>query len=388
MADQSIKRFLHNIDASKKVLERQELYMSSDDDETSDGKWRLELDWLPKAIEPAFQLSRRALPTEIIAAIQWSKVGVQDWSLSDLTVGLYLIYLRQASSAQIEDVKGIQISSEPILRSCEKQHASRRQHFEISVMRPGYYIGIDTRKRLVILGIRGTHTVYDLVTDIVSSRHEEGFKLKLVGHSLGGAIASLLAIMLWKKSSKELGFSPDIVSAVSFATSPFFNGSPFLQDDIIPRLSLASLERLRNEIAQTDWVNELLSSSLCVCVLAHLGDGVFSKILRRSWSLAGLVPFKLGAGVQGGSSYNVAVENVPAVVSRIPSTSKPAMETEAKGGTRPMPEELCDSHYQALRDVLKCLPSSSDEAIFRQLRSAYIGHIASKAQRIVSFVLG
>lgn len=38
-----------------------------------------------------------------------------------------------------------------------------------SIMRPGYYIGIDPRKELVILGIRGTHTVYDLITDIVSS---------------------------------------------------------------------------------------------------------------------------------------------------------------------------------------------------------------------------
>lgn len=42
-----------------------------------------------------------------------------------------------------------------------------------SVLRPGYYIGIDKRKKLVILGIRGTHTVYDLITDIISSGHEE-----------------------------------------------------------------------------------------------------------------------------------------------------------------------------------------------------------------------
>ncbi|KAF3952055.1 hypothetical protein CMV_022356 [Castanea mollissima] len=35
-------------------------------------------------------------------------------------------------------------------------------------MRPGYYIGIDDRRKLVILGIRGTQTVYDLITDIVS----------------------------------------------------------------------------------------------------------------------------------------------------------------------------------------------------------------------------
>lgn len=41
-----------------------------------------------------------------------------------------------------------------------------------------------------------------------------------MGHSLGGAIASLLAIMLHKRSLKELGFSPDIVSAVGYATPP------------------------------------------------------------------------------------------------------------------------------------------------------------------------
>lgn len=42
-----------------------------------------------------------------------------------------------------------------------------------SVMRPGYYIGIDVRNKLVILGIRGTHTVYDLITDVVSSSEKE-----------------------------------------------------------------------------------------------------------------------------------------------------------------------------------------------------------------------
>lgn len=42
-----------------------------------------------------------------------------------------------------------------------------------SVMRPGYYVGIDTRRKLVILGIRGTHTVSDFITDIVSSSDRE-----------------------------------------------------------------------------------------------------------------------------------------------------------------------------------------------------------------------
>jgi len=42
-----------------------------------------------------------------------------------------------------------------------------------SILRPGYYIGIDTRNKLVIFGIRGTHTVYDLITDVVSTSDQE-----------------------------------------------------------------------------------------------------------------------------------------------------------------------------------------------------------------------
>lgn len=49
---------------------------------------------------------------------------------------------------------------------------------------------------------------------------EQGFRLRLVGHSLGGATAALLAIMLRQKSTKELGFSPDLVTAVTYGTPP------------------------------------------------------------------------------------------------------------------------------------------------------------------------
>lgn len=36
---------------------------SSGDEDTSDGKWKLDLAWLTKALEPATQLRRWALPT-------------------------------------------------------------------------------------------------------------------------------------------------------------------------------------------------------------------------------------------------------------------------------------------------------------------------------------
>lgn len=48
-----------------------------------------------------------------------------------------------------------------------------------SVLRPAYYLGIDSRNKLVVFGIRGTHTVYDLITDMISSSDKgttfEGF---------------------------------------------------------------------------------------------------------------------------------------------------------------------------------------------------------------------
>lgn len=52
---------------------------------------------------------------EIVASIQRSKLGLQDWSLSDLTIGLFIIYLQQASKNQFEDIKGVQISSDSIV---------------------------------------------------------------------------------------------------------------------------------------------------------------------------------------------------------------------------------------------------------------------------------
>ncbi|KAI3742665.1 hypothetical protein L1987_60357 [Smallanthus sonchifolius] len=332
---------------------------STDEDDPNSNKWKPELAWLTKTLEPALQLCRWPLPAgnadgnkippssrslaEILASIQRSKLEVQDWSLSDLTIGFYLVYLQQTSKYPFEDVKGVKISSDEVVQdliyhvelakgayrgsaaALARNSMLRESNIvkyvkNSSMLRPGYYLGVDIRNKLVIFGIRGTHTVSDLITDIVSSSHEEvnfeaiqlilGFRLRLVGHSLGGAIASMLAIMIRKKTSEELGFSPEIVTAVGYGTPPCVSrelaeccsdyvttvcmqldkidtnpNKPttissskvsvelrFLEiviildgkskkleddwiekDDIIPRLSVATLMRLRNEILQTDW---------------------------------------------------------------------------------------------------------------------------------------
>lgn len=324
-----------------------------DDDEGAGvpwGTWRPDVAWLTKALEPALQLYKQYnwkpftstgggdnIPastrtfSEILSDLQRSKVSIKDWSLSDLTVGLYLIYLSQASAKNAEAFKGVQISSNKkvkeliyhleLARGCYKGNADglarhsmlRKRNIlkfvkDSSILRPGYYIGIDPRAKLVILGIRGTHTVYDLVTDLIALsdkkvspkgfsthfgtyeaarwylRHElsiirrcleqhKDYKLRLVGHSLGGASAALLAIMLRKKSKEELGFSPDIISAVGFGIPPCVSreiaescasyvSTVVLQDDIVPRLSAASLARLRSEILKTDWASVMEKEDL------------------------------------------------------------------------------------------------------------------------------
>ncbi|XVF32421.1 hypothetical protein REPUB_Repub17cG0081100 [Reevesia pubescens] len=471
-------------------------YSSGDEDYVGDTKWKLELAWLTKALEPALHLCRWALPigngigdkpppstrsvSEIISSIQRSKTGIEGWSLSDLTIGLYLMYLRQASLNPFEDVKGVKITSDSIVqdliyhielaKGCYKDNAAilarttmlRESNvlkfvMNSSVMRPGYYIGVDPRKKLVIFGIRGTHTVYDLITDIVSSsdgevtfegysthfgtaeaarwflHHElgtirkclkkyEGFRLRLVGHSLGAAIASLLAIMLRRKSKMELGFSPEIVSAVGYATPPCvskelaeacsdFVTTIVMQDDIVPRLSAASLARLRNEILQTDWMSVVEKGDWkSVVDLVTNAKLVVSSVQDVACKLADYAHFKSKKESSNSGSTSVSsasklkTKNVAVLQNEegaytvpeelfVPGTVyylKRNVDDHAKSSdnrgseyfslwrrhpgehfqrivlsSNLISDHRCDSHYYALRDVLKGLPMSHDESIIR-----------------------
>ncbi|WOL13282.1 hypothetical protein Cni_G22051 [Canna indica] len=474
-----------NIGGAK--LQEPGIYGSGRDSSAADDGWKqkLEVAWLSKALEPAFQFCKWAASagshekhgepsssrsfTEILTSIQRSKVGIQDWSLSDLTVGLYLIYLSQASAKKVEEFEGIQIFSDAIVqeliyylelaKGAYKDNAailarhSMLQERNIlkfikdsSLLRPGYYIGIDTRNKLIIFGIRGTHNVYDLITDIVTSsnievslegfsthfgtaeaarwylHHElrtirkcleehKDYKLRLVGHSLGGAAAALLAIMLRKESADKLGFDPDIVSAVGFGTPPCVSKelaescasyvtTVVLQDDIIPRLSVVSLTRLRNEILETDWMSVIGKEDW---------KGMFDLVTNAKQVVSSIqdVARKVSyyANIKKKSDLSESTKEKDSV-----AVMKPKADAPATKQNDALPEELfvpgtvyylkrsiddidghrngesyslwkrrpdqnfrrilisgnlisdhrCDSHYYALRDVLKSLPISDD----------------------------
>lgn len=462
---------------------------SSGDEDTSDGKWKLDLAWLNKALEPATQLRRWALPTgeksqpgsrslsEIIASIQKSKLGIEGWTLGDLTIGLYLIYLRQASLSPFEDVKGVQVLSEStvsdliynaeLAKGCYRDSVSglakntmlRENNIlkfvkDSSVMRPGYYVGVDHRRKLVVFGIRGTHTIYDLITDIVSSsddevtfegysthfgtaeaarwflNHElqtirrcleryEGYKLRLVGHSLGGAIASLMAIMLRKMPREELGFDAEIISAVGYATPPCVsrelaeNCSEFvttivMQDDIIPRLSTASLARLRDEILQTDWTSVIEKEEWkSVLDLVTNAKQVVSSVQDAARKVSEYAKFgnkndfpELPSSSKNNQSDSLSAETTTKDVVKLPEElyvpgAVYYLMRNVRGNTKSsagkkveyfslwkrdpgqhfqrillsgnfITDHKCDSHYYALRDVLKGFPGFIDESIFNK----------------------
>ncbi|RRT41803.1 hypothetical protein B296_00057529 [Ensete ventricosum] len=314
-----------------------------------------------------------------------------------------------------------------------------------SLLRPGYYIGIDTRNKQVIFGIRGTHNVYDLITDIVSSSNQEvsfegfsthfgtaeaarwylhhelgtvrkllekhkDYKLRLVGHSLGGAAAALLAIMLRKQAADKLGFDPDIVSAVGFGTPPCVSKelaencasyvtTVVLQDDIIPRLSIVSLTRLRNEILETDWMSVLgkedwkgivdlvTNAKQVVSSVQDVARKVtyFAKLRNPSNSSAieekdSVASMKLNTDAKAiveqqealpelfvpGTIYYLK-RNVDDIDGCKKSESYSLWERYPDQNFRRImisgnliSDHRCDSHYCALRDVLKSLPVSSD----------------------------
>ncbi|KAF5936716.1 hypothetical protein HYC85_024222 [Camellia sinensis] len=420
-------------------------YSPNNDDDLSDSKWKLELAWFTKALEPALQLYRRAMPTgngfgnksptssrslmEIVASLQRSKIGLQDWSLSDLTIGLFLIYLKQASETPFEDVKGIQISSDSIVHDLiyhlELAKGAYRDNTaglarnsmlresnvvkfikDSSIMRPGYYIGIDARKRLVILGIRGTQTVYDLITDIATSSTEEvtfeGYSTHFgtaeaarwfLSHEMGTIKKCLekheVAIMLRRKSSKELGFSPDIVTAIGYASPPCVSRelaeccsdyvtTVIMQDDIIPRMSALEKEDWRNVIGLVSNAKNVVSSVQDVArkLADYAKFGGQTKVsdvdIRKE------LPFVPGVSSTSKAARESAVlgkkdSAMPEEELFVPGTlyylKRNIVDNRSSSNEKGMEVfysvEATSSYYYALRDVLKGFPGPIEETIFK-----------------------
>ncbi|XP_047693689.1 diacylglycerol lipase-beta isoform X2 [Prionailurus viverrinus] len=194
-----------------------------------------------------------------------------------------------------------------------------------------FLVALDHRKESVVVAVRGTMSLQDILTDLSAesedlnlecgvqdcSAHKgisqaaryvyqrlinDGilsqafsiapeYRLVVVGHSLGAGAAALLAILL-RSSYPQVrcyAFSPPrgLLSKSLYEHSKNFTVSLVLGKDIIPRLSVTNLEDLKKRILR---------------VIAHCNKPKYKILLRGCWyELFGGDPDNLPTELDGGA---------------------------------------------------------------------------------------
>lgn len=253
--------------------------------------------------------------------------GATRWSISDTTAGLLKLYKRHASEGAEDTITGVQVTDraelEEILEwfrwsiaAYEKDRAAlltsmmgRKLVYEdiaqlvptSAINEPAYFIAVYHARQCVVMSIRGTYNTTDILTDL--NPHTEpflngvvhsgmlgaakwllekegrllknlltdnpGYTLVLTGHSLGGGVAALLAMLIHDSAHAPalgifpttLGIRPKKIMCWGYGCAPCVDQTIaesttyihniVLQDDVVPRVNPASIEALRDEIKET-----------------------------------------------------------------------------------------------------------------------------------------
>ncbi|MEW5303530.1 MAG: hypothetical protein WDW36_006212 [Sanguina aurantia] len=172
---------------------------------------------------------------------------------------------------------------------------------EGSRFQPAHYLALDPVNKAVVWGVRGTKGFADLFADLAGSAHaaspgrshhvhygmhhaaqwllhrhldtvEEllmarpSYRLRLVGHSMGGGVAALMAHLLHNDASllpdcrneiTATAFAPPgVMCPHAAARCATYVTSVILEHDVVPRVSTSSLARLCKDISDQDWQAE------------------------------------------------------------------------------------------------------------------------------------
>eukprot|EP01029_Cantina_marsupialis_P012448 TRINITY_DN274879_c0_g1_i1.p1 TRINITY_DN274879_c0_g1~~TRINITY_DN274879_c0_g1_i1.p1 ORF type:complete len:453 (-),score=142.64 TRINITY_DN274879_c0_g1_i1:362-1720(-) len=168
------------------------------------------------------------------------------------------------------------------------------QNYDV-VHRPRHYVAIDHKAKSVVIGIRGTESVQDVLTDLVCNPEPfldgcahsgiaqgaeellknvethvataldkyEDYQLTVTGHSLGGGSSLLLTMLIKDRQEKKIGMIPNDTKVTCFAFAPPPVFSPIsaipqdtldcmntlvFNDDIVPRASFMSVTELLKQL--------------------------------------------------------------------------------------------------------------------------------------------
>ncbi|KAG2493305.1 hypothetical protein HYH03_008441 [Edaphochlamys debaryana] len=271
--------------------------------------------------------------TAVLGAIAGVVRGLGGAGLGPATFGLTALARAHEEAGVVDHPKGrvlppgpqVQAQAEQLLASLELAHGAYRrsaaalaatsclrvQHVVVwrpegGRLQPGYFVAVDHPGRRVVMCVRGTRAFSDLLTDLAMSGHPLGpgqahwgmthaaawilaqeagrlaallrslrpagcYRLELVGHSLGGSVAALAAVMLRERlvePARAAAIPPELVSAVAFAPAAAMSAplaalcrpyvtSVVLGHDVVPRFDANSLGLLREELTTVDWFAEL-----------------------------------------------------------------------------------------------------------------------------------